>query len=113
MYNNNTNGVPLKKEHYNSIKGLIEAIETDPNAEPFLEAVPWQELELNDYPEIVKNPMDLSTLKINLFAGKFNTYEECFIELQLIWDNCKLYNMAGSDIYKLAERMEKVCRREL
>ena len=57
--------------------------------------------------------MDLSTLKTNLFAGKFNTYEECFIELQLIWDNCKLYNMAGSDIYKLAERMEKVCRREL
>jgi hypothetical protein len=78
-----------------------------------LEPVPWKELELVDYPDIVKNPMDLASLKANMFKGQYNTFEECFGDLQLIWDNCKLYNMAGSDIYKLAERMEKTCRREL
>jgi hypothetical protein len=35
------------------------------------------------------------------------------LDLQLIWDNCKLYNRAGSDIFKLCERMEKTTRREI
>lgn len=48
-----------------------------------------------------------------MLAGKFSTYEEFLADLQLIWDNCKLYNMIGSEIYKLAERMEKSSRREL
>ena len=34
-------------------------------------------------------------------------------DIQLIWDNCKLYNMAGSDIYRICERMERGARREL
>ena len=43
--------------------------------------------------------------------GKLKTYDEVFSEIQLIWDNCKTYNMAGSDIYKLAEYMEKITKR--
>ena len=30
-----------------------------------------------------------------------------------MWDNCKTYNIQGSDIYKLAEDMEKVSRRAI
>ena len=33
--------------------------------------------------------------------------------MQLIWDNCKSYNIAGSEIYKLAEDMEKVCKKAI
>lgn len=57
--------------------------------------------------------MDFDTLKKNLLAGKFSTYEEFLMDLQLIWDNCKLYNAQGSEIYKLCERMEKMTRREI
>lgn len=57
--------------------------------------------------------MDFNTLKNSLLDGKFQTYEDFLSDLQLIWDNCKLYNMIGSEIYKLAERMEKMSRREL
>lgn len=66
-----------------------------------------------DYPSIVKRPMDFDTLKKNLLAGKFSTFEEYLLDLQLIWDNCKLYNLQGSEIYKLCERMEKMTRREV
>jgi len=57
--------------------------------------------------------MDFNTLKTALLASKFTTYEEFFTDLQLIWDNCKHYNMQGSEIFKLAERMEKMTKREL
>lgn len=69
--------------------------------------------------------MDFATVKVllsfqiltfkqkNLEKGKFQTYDEVFAEIQLIWDNCKLYNLAGSDIYKLAEYMEKFTKRTI
>ena len=75
--------------------------------------VEWEQLELLDYPTIIKKPMDFNSLKTNLNLGKYSTYEDFLADLQLIWDNCKLYNMFGSEIYKLAERMEKTTKREL
>ena len=47
---------------------------------------------LLDYPDIVKNPMDFSTMKRKLNEGKYPHFEDMFSDLQLIWDNCKLYN---------------------
>lgn len=52
-------------------------------------------------------------LKTSIDNGKLKTYDEVFAEIQLIWDNCKTYNMAGSDIYKLAEYMEKLTKRQV
>ena len=36
------------------------------------------EMGLLDYPQIVKNPMDLATCKEKLLTGKYGTYEEVF-----------------------------------
>ncbi len=57
--------------------------------------------------------MDLATVKENLSKGIYPTFDAFFAEIQLIWDNCKLYNMMGSDIYKICERMERSARREI
>lgn len=40
--------------------------------EPFKEPVDWERLELLDYPDIVKNPMDLGTLKV--FSFLYSSY---------------------------------------
>lgn len=58
--------------------------------------------------------MDFATIKKALLkGGKYETFEDVFNDVQLIWDNCKTYNMAGSDIYKLAEYMEKLSKRSI
>lgn len=62
---------------------------------------------MTDYPDIVKKPMDLGTLKENLKNGKYLTIGDCLDDLQLIWSNCKLYNVQGSEIWKLANILEK------
>ena len=46
-------------------------------------------------------------------GAKYSTYEEVFNDIQLIWDNCKLYNMMGSEIYKVCEKMEKTAKRQI
>ena len=95
---------PLSKEDYPKLQKLLEAIGMDPMCEPFLFPVQWQgkwisiysyvyvELGLLDYPKVIQHPMDFDTLKQNMYAGKFSSYEEFLLEFQVIWDNCKLYN---------------------
>lgn len=40
--------------------------------------------------------MDLSTIKNKLKRQKYTSSEEVFDDIQLIWTNCKSYNMAES-----------------
>ena len=101
----------IRKEDLKRLKDVINDIEEDPKSYEFREAVPWRELGLNDYPEIIKKPMDLKTCRSKLVKQKYKKFEEFFQDIQLIWDNCKTYNIQGSDIYKLAEDMERLSRK--
>ena len=40
--------------------------------------------------------MDLGTVRANLKATAYKTVEECLGDIQLIWDNCKLFNHESS-----------------
>ena len=51
---------------------------------------------LIDYPTTVKHPMDLGTIHKKMKSDKYKTVEEILDDMQLIWDNCKLYNEQGS-----------------
>lgn len=51
---------------------------------------------LSDYPLIIKNPIDLGTIKKKLTMNRYQFVEEVLDDIQLIWDNCKTYNSAGS-----------------
>lgn len=51
--------------------------------------------------------MDLGTVKKYLKDSKYTTCDEVLDDLQLIWTNCKTYNMEGSEIWKIATQLEK------
>lgn len=48
---------------------FLTAIEADPNAEEFHAPVDYTSLELHDYPDVIKRPMDLSTIRKNFNCG--------------------------------------------
>jgi hypothetical protein len=83
----------IRKDDHNRLKECLNEIEEDPKSYEFREPVPWKELGLTDYPEIIKKPMDLRTVRKNLAKNKFKRYEDFFRDVQLIWDNCKTYNI--------------------
>lgn len=64
----------------------------------FREKVDWENLGLMDYPEIVKTPMDLGTVKANLEQGKYESVDDAAADIRLIWTNCMLYNSSGSEV---------------
>lgn len=46
--------------------------------------------------------MDLSTVKKKLKKDSYKKLVEVVNDINLIWSNCKLYNIDGSDIYNSA-----------
>lgn len=57
-----------------------------------------QGLGLLDYCFLIKNPMDLGTVNQKLKDDRYETVEDVFDDIQLIWDNCKTYNPPNSVI---------------
>lgn len=77
------------------------------NLVPFREPVAWKELGLADYPTIIKQPMDLGTIKGKIKAKKYKTLYDVGADVKLVWTNCMTYNADGSDFYKLADSLRK------
>ena len=49
---------------------ILRQLKEKEEAEPFLEPVDWKALELLDYPQVITQPMDLSTVEVSLCVGE-------------------------------------------
>ena len=88
----------LGREETNKSMNLLKLLERHPDSFEFRHPVDFIGLGLPDYPEIIKVPMDLSTVKQNMKLGEYQSMQDFLLDLQLIWDNCKLYNPEESVI---------------
>ena len=104
---------PITKEDISKIQKVFSVLENDPQSYDFLEPVDYITLNLLDYPTIIKHPMDLGTAKKNLLNNKYPTFQDFLNDIDLIWKNCRTYNMQGSDIVKMANHLEKVFKRQM
>lgn len=82
------------KEMYKIVLGLL----SKPESFAFREPVDWKGLNLLDYPEVVKNPMDLGTIRKKLEANEYRNVNEVAADIRLVWSNCMLYNRDGSEV---------------
>lgn len=78
------------------ISDVIRVLEKRPEASDFLKPVDYKALGLEDYPMIIKNPMDISTVKKKIKTNKYSSISEVTHDLMLIWENCRTYNQIGS-----------------
>ena len=101
----------MNQDELSTIKNYISVIEKERNAFIFLEPVDYVGMNLPDYPQIIKHPMDLGTIKKKINDNKYTSTEEIYKDIQLVWDNCKRYNMEGSDVYKMAQYCEKFTKK--
>eukprot|EP00933_Yihiella_yeosuensis_P013549 TRINITY_DN12500_c0_g1_i2.p1 TRINITY_DN12500_c0_g1~~TRINITY_DN12500_c0_g1_i2.p1 ORF type:complete len:485 (-),score=110.59 TRINITY_DN12500_c0_g1_i2:209-1663(-) len=100
---------------YRQLSRLLKRLSRFPEAGPFLEPLPWEELGLDDYPEVVEDPIDLKTMGERLNDGSYQDPDgminpEFFWEdVFLCWENCMTYYEEDMEIEacKLAEVMRK------
>ena len=66
-----------------------------------------------DYFDIVKNPMDLGSVKKRLENSCYKMIHEFAADTQLCFDNAILYNGQESDVSKVAKEMKVLFEKEL
>lgn len=74
---------------------------------PFLQPVDPVALGIPDYFDVVKHPMDLSTIRRKLDDAAYKSLSEFEHDFRLILTNCRLYNPPDSDITMMAAQLEE------
>jgi len=83
---------------------LIKFMEMS-NAEPFLEPVNYVQLELPQYPQLIKHPMDLGTIKKMLQHGCLENPGHFADHVRLVFKNAMDFNLPESAIYNTSENL--------
>ena len=80
---------------------------------PFREKVDPERDGAPDYLDVIKHPIDLTTIRKKLVSGEYKSTQEWSDDVNLIFSNAKLYNDAGSLIYLISQEMEQWFSRKL
>uniref|UniRef100_A0A8C5KPN7 Bromodomain testis-specific protein n=1 Tax=Jaculus jaculus TaxID=51337 RepID=A0A8C5KPN7_JACJA len=80
---------------------------------PFQQPVDAMKLKLPDYYTIIKNPMDLNTIKKRLENKYYVKASDCVEDFNTMFSNCYLYNKPGDDIVLMAQALEKLFMQKL
>uniref|UniRef100_A0A3P8TB64 Bromodomain containing 3 n=1 Tax=Amphiprion percula TaxID=161767 RepID=A0A3P8TB64_AMPPE len=75
---------------------------------PFYKPVDVRALELHDYHDIIKYPMDLSTVKKKLNGGEYQDAQAFAADVRLIFSNCYKYNPSDHCIVSMARKLQGV-----
>ncbi|KAK9815856.1 hypothetical protein WJX72_010824 [[Myrmecia] bisecta] len=93
---------------------VLELVMKEPDAEPFSTPVDAEAMGLDDYHEIVQQPMDLGTIQKRLLPGRkqgwgtivYKSTQEVQDDVNLVWHNCRLYNEPGDPIMDMCDNVE-------
>ncbi|XP_049531596.1 homeotic protein female sterile-like isoform X3 [Anopheles darlingi] len=75
---------------------------------PFQQPVDAKKLNLPDYHKIIKQPMDLGTIKKRLENNYYWSAKECIKDFNTMFTNCYVYNKPGEDVVVMAQTLEKL-----
>ncbi|KAJ3491417.1 hypothetical protein NLG97_g5594 [Lecanicillium saksenae] len=102
---------PRHGPNYNQLLHLLNDLQNHNSAWPFL--VPVNRDDVADYYDVIKEPMDLSTMETKLEADQYATPEDFIKDATLVFDNCRKYNNESTPYAKSATKLEKFMWQQL
>ncbi|XP_015434365.1 PREDICTED: bromodomain-containing protein 2-like isoform X2 [Dufourea novaeangliae] len=89
-------------------KGVLKPVWKHQFAWPFQQPVDAKKLNLPDYHKLIKQPMDLGTIKKRLENTYYWSGKECIQDFNTMFTNCYVYNKPGEDVVVMAQALEKL-----
>lgn len=86
---------------------ILDSMHAKDNQEIFTEPVDTDEVP--DYMDVVKEPMDLSTMRRKLNLGEYFSLDEMEADFNLMIQNCLAYNNKDTIFYRAGIRMRDQC----
>ena len=84
---------------------LLKMYNCEPEAIPFRVPVDPKQLNIPDYFEIIKKPMDMSAIKNKLETGCYTDPWEFVDDVWLMFENAWIYNRKTSRVYKYCTKV--------
>ncbi|CAG2109239.1 unnamed protein product, partial [Medioppia subpectinata] len=110
---------PDGKQHRNTsqlqflLKVVIKGLWKHTFSWPFTAPVDSVKLKLPDYHNIIRQPMDLGTIKKRLENCYYYNASEAIEDFKTMFTNCYVYNKPGEDVVLMAQTLEKMFLQKL
>ncbi|XP_013880121.1 bromodomain-containing protein 4 isoform X2 [Austrofundulus limnaeus] len=102
---------PKPQDQLGYCAGLIREMLSKKHAAyawPFYKPVDVDALGLHDYHDIIKHPMDLSTIKAKLENKQYQDPQEFAADVRLMFSNCYKYNPPDHEVVGMARKLQDV-----
>ncbi|XP_061882435.1 bromodomain-containing protein 4-like isoform X1 [Entelurus aequoreus] len=102
---------PKRQDQLHSCAQLVKEMLSKKHfayAWPFYLPVDSKALGLHDYHDIIKHPMDLSTVKKKLDNRQYRDAQEFAADVRVMFSNCYKYNPPGHDVVAMARKLQDV-----
>ncbi|MCJ1402812.1 histone acetyltransferase [Xylographa trunciseda] len=96
---------PRHGPNYNALLHLLNDMQNHGSSWPFTQ--PVNRDEVADYYDVIKEPMDLSTMEEKHEKDLYPTPEDFIKDAKLVFDNCRKYNNETTPYAKSATKLEK------
>ena len=113
---------------YSACESVIEYLKSNVNIVPFLLPVDPIQLNIPDYFNIIKNPMDLSTIECKLKQGKYGRvppggqysspiakmlYGPFYSDIMLMFNNAMIFNPKGDWVHNIASNLKGLASKKI
>ncbi|KAI8331780.1 Bromodomain-containing protein [Chlamydoabsidia padenii] len=83
------------------------------DATPFIHPVDYIKLKVPDYPQIIKHPIDLTTIDGKLQHGEYNDVDQFVADIRLLFNNCYKFNGPEAMVSMLCQNVESAFEKSL
>ncbi|ESN98959.1 hypothetical protein HELRODRAFT_188966 [Helobdella robusta] len=90
---------------------LVSQLMNQEDAWPFLK--PVSKKDAFDYLDIIKSPMDFSTIRNKINSFKYGHHGQLIDDVRLIFRNCQEYNAVSSFFYKASQKLSDYFEKQL
>ncbi|OXG24839.1 histone acetyltransferase [Cryptococcus neoformans Tu401-1] len=102
---------PKRNPYHVLLQHVLNDLQNEPSAWPFVK--PVDSSVVADYYDVIKDPMDLSTMEYKLENNHYESIEGFVADVKLMCANCRQYNGEKSTYTKQANLLEKALDRIL
>ncbi|KAG0279219.1 hypothetical protein BGZ95_001952 [Linnemannia exigua] len=98
----------MPKDHFRQCQKVLRKLGNNSSALHFRAPVDPIAENIPHYPEVIKHPMDLRTMKANLEGGRYASLQAFEADFRLMMSNCFLFNGVGSFVYTKGQELEEI-----
>ncbi|KAJ3372619.1 hypothetical protein GGF31_001639 [Allomyces arbusculus] len=91
---------------------ILDKLHNHVSSWPFLVPVDPVALQIPQYFDIIKYPMDFGTIKTKIKNRAYASMAQFVRDVQLVYDNCFTFNRPGEPVYVAGENSQRVFRAE-